>query len=149
MEINLIIFNSILIVLLFLCLIIINGENSSFYLFIFVIMFIISIINLIFSSILRHWRRINIIKTDRKVKGTSLALAGFILTVVLYAFCLIEEKIFIKVYSLKEILVLYITYFIIEIFSIMQLYIWLILRTRIKDELDEAPSIRNKYSNNG
>ena len=69
MEINIIIFNSISFVLIFICFIAIKWKEIPYpHLIAFLLMFIIIIIDLIFSSFIRYWRAKNLIKTEKKYR---------------------------------------------------------------------------------
>lgn len=96
LEIILIVLNSISAVAIFLCLVIIKwNEISKANLALFIIMFLINIVYLIFSVILRYWRAKNLIKDEKRSLGNSLSLAGFSLVIIQFILCLIEEIVFI------------------------------------------------------
>jgi len=152
LEINLIVYNSILSPLLLLCFILIKWKNISFInIIFFLFIFIITITNLVFSSLLRHWRKNNLIKTIKKVKGIVLAKIGFGLAITLLIFTIIEEFIFVYSYSdrhkkigAEEYLISYLTFSFLEIFSILGICIWKLLIDRIIRGLDYpglAPNI--------
>lgn len=66
LEIILIALNSISAVAIFLCLVIIKwSEISKANLALFIIMFLINIVYLVFSIILRYWRAKNLIKEEK------------------------------------------------------------------------------------
>ena len=95
LEIVLICLNSISFILLLFCLIVIkwkelNAADAAF----FSIMFIMSILFLIFSILLRYWRAKNLIKGVRKRTGISFCTAGLILVIINFIICLIEEIVF-------------------------------------------------------
>ena len=96
LEIILIALNSISAVAIFLCLVIIKwSEISKANLALFIIMFLINIVYLVFSIILRYWRAKNLIKEEKKSLGTSFSIAGFSLAIIQFILCLIEEIVFI------------------------------------------------------
>ena len=95
LEINLIAMSSILSFFLLLCLIIIKWNNiSAANVVLFIFMFLISLGNIVMSSFLRYWRANNVIKTTKKAKGVKIATAGFVLIIIYFIICLIEEIIF-------------------------------------------------------
>ena len=92
LEIILIIFHSIGSSLLLLSLIIIKWSKiSNANLAIFIIMFLISIANLIIIILLRLWRAKNLIKTSHKKTGLILSTIAFILTIILLILNIVEE----------------------------------------------------------
>ena len=91
LEINLIVYNTIAVILIFLSLIIIKWkEISSANLVFFILMFLMCICCLIFSICLRLWRSKGLIKTSKKNTGYRLAVSGLTLTVINFVVCLIE-----------------------------------------------------------
>ena len=92
LEINLIVYNSISLILFLISLIIIPwDELSKANLAFFIIMFLINIICLIFSSLIRYWRAKNLIKEEKRSLGNSLSIAGSTLTIIQFILCIIEE----------------------------------------------------------
>ena len=91
LEINLIVYNSIAVILIFLSLVIIKWkEISSANIVLFILMFILCICCLIFSICLRLWRSKGLIKTSKKNTGYRLAISGLTLTIINFVVCLIE-----------------------------------------------------------
>lgn len=91
LEINLIVYNAIAVLLIFLSLIIIKWkELSSANLVFFILMFLMCISCFIFSICLRLWRSKGSIKTTKKNTGYRLAISGFTLTIINFVVCLIE-----------------------------------------------------------
>ena len=157
-EITLIVLNSLLLAIYIVCFSVINmatyGGYGLLYFFILAPLFI----NFVFSIVLRYWRSKNVIKTDRKKRGTHLTITGFIFTAITYAFAIISNTIISGDSGIIEeqcerndeycphnydSLVLGITFIITEILSIFLLYAWINLYNRIKKELDEPPSFRS------
>lgn len=157
-EITLIVLNSLLLAIYIVCFSVINmatyGGYGLLYFFILAPLFI----NFVFSIVLRYWRSKNVIKTDRKKRGTHLTITGFIFTAITYAFAIISNTIisgdseYIETQCARygkhcphnyDSLVLDITFIITEILSIFLLYAWINLYNRIKKELDEPPSFRS------
>ena len=90
-EICSIILYSFLFVLVMSSLIIIKWKYlSGFDLFVFILMLLITIVNLILSIIIRYWRAKSLIKTDKKSKGNSISKACIALSLVLVILCFIE-----------------------------------------------------------
>ena len=95
LEITLIVLDSIAFVLYFLCLVIIKWkELSKINVVFFVFMFLMVVACLVFSILIRLWRSKNLIKTLKKNVGGNLALSGFIIVIVHFVLCLIEEIVF-------------------------------------------------------
>lgn len=95
LEITSIILNSISLLFLLLCLIMIDWkELSTANLVFFLIMLFLNVAYLIFSILLRIWRSKNMIKTLRKKVGVSLAVWGLVLIIINFIACLIEEIVF-------------------------------------------------------
>ena len=95
LEITSIILNSISLLFLLLCLIMIDWkELSTANLVFFLIMLFLNVAYLIFSILLRIWRSKNMIKTLRKKVGVSLAVWGLALIIINFIACLIEEIVF-------------------------------------------------------
>ena len=91
LEINLIVYNSIAVLLIFLSLIIIKWkEISNANIVFFILMFLMCICCLIFSICLRFWRSKGLIKTLKKDTGYRLAVSGLVLTIINFVVCLIE-----------------------------------------------------------
>ena len=96
LEIFLITLNAIAFLFLFISLIVIKWkELSSANVVFFVLMLLISVCCLIFAILLRIWRYKNLIKTFKKKAGTNLSIAGMVLVIINFIFCLIEEIIYI------------------------------------------------------
>ena len=95
LEITLIVLDSIAFVLYFLCLVIIKWkELSKINVVFFVFMLLMVVACLVFSILIRLWRSKNLIKTLKKNVGGNLALSGFIIVIVHFVLCLIEEIVF-------------------------------------------------------
>ncbi len=92
-EITLIVLNSVLLAIYIVCFSVINmatyGSYGLLYFFVLTPLFI----NFIFSIVLRYWRSKNVIKTDRKKRGTHLTITGFIFTEITYFFAIISNTI--------------------------------------------------------
>lgn len=92
LEILQIVFQSICLFLLFCSLVVIKWSNISIAnLFLFILMLIITILNIIFTSFIRYWRAKNLIKTTKKRRGQCFALTCFGLIIACFAICIIEE----------------------------------------------------------
>ena len=157
-EITLIILNSLLLAIYIVCFSVINMNAYGGYVLLYFFILAPLFINFVFSIVLRYWRRKNVIKTDRKKRGTRLTITGFILTVITYTFAVVTDK---KISDDSEYIsirciryvekcphtydgsVLYINFVFTEIISIFLLYAWINLYNRIKKELDEPPSFRS------
>lgn len=155
LEINLIVFNSIAFVIFLILAILLKKGDIVYIAFIFILIIILLIIiavNLLFSSLIRHWRRKNLIKIKKKKCGIILSVIGFIASIFFLIGCIAEKfindyhkkctiyyckKIY---YKKKDIRFLHTIFSLIEIWSIFQIWIWHILRKRIFLELDEPPS---------
>ena len=95
LEINLIVMSSILSFLLFVCLVAIKWTNiSAANVVLFVFMFLISVSNIVISSFLRYWRANNLIKTIKRSTGIKLSITCFVLIIICFIICFIEEIIF-------------------------------------------------------
>lgn len=95
LEITLIVLDSIAFVLYFLCLVIIKWkELSKINVVFFVFMLLMVVACLVFSILIRLWRSKNLIKTLKKNVGGNLALSGFIIVIIHFVLCLIEEIVF-------------------------------------------------------
>ena len=155
LEINLIIMSSILSFLLFLCLIIIKWKKISVgNVLLFILMFLISLGNIVISSFLRYWRAKNLIKTTKKVKGVKLAIAGFVSIIICFIVNIIEEFVFsISYYKVKdscysgrgckyglvtsgELFFSYLAFTCLELYLIYGMFIYWLLKGRIEQGLD-------------
>ena len=157
-EITLIVLNSLLLAIYIVCFSVINMNTFGGYILLYFFILAPLFINFVFSIVLRYWRSKNVIKTDRKKRGTHLTITGTIFTAITYIFAMFANKIISD--SSEDIImncirndkncphtydgsVLYATFAITEIISIYLLYAWITLYTRIKKELDEPPSFRS------
>ena len=156
LELNLIVFNSILSFLLFLCLVTIKWKKISVAnVLLFILIFLICLGNTVISSFLRYWRAKNLIKTTKKAIGFTLATIGFASLIICLIIDIIEEFIFsYSYYNLRdsciypnekckygfitsgELFVSYLTFTCLELFLIYSIFIWWLLRNRIKQGLD-------------
>lgn len=170
LEINLIVMNCLEFVLLFISAIMINFEVYFIIIFLFYIpLMILSIINVIFSAHLRHWRRVNLIKKCKKERGICLTNAGFTLKVISLVLDVITGYFFqgftdnstihcngdlkvhcdepgvydVNLVSTAEYVFTLIALSVIQILSLLQFWIWCFLKDRIIKELDEPPSFIN------
>lgn len=123
----------------FIDLIIIKWKNiSKNCLVLFIFMFIISIIILVLSIIIRYWRAKNLIKTDNKRKGHKISICCIILSIIFSLLSYIEFNVFKQNLLLRylDIVLATISYYLFQVFSCLQIGFWLILRKRIKEGLD-------------
>ena len=74
---------------------------SIFDLIIFISMLIITIINLIFSSLIRYWRANDLIQNKKPI-GIIFTIISLILTILLLIACFIENFIFYHSYNKKN-----------------------------------------------
>ena len=97
-EISTIILNSFIFALLFADLIIIKWSDftktTKRVLTLFIIIFLISIVLLIFSILLRYWRAKNLIKKEKKNTGRIIAFLGIILSFALIVFSNLDSIFF-------------------------------------------------------
>ena len=162
--------NSLEFVLLFISVIMIKFEIFFPIIFLlFLPLMILSIINVIFLGYLRHWKGKYLIKKNKKERGICLTNAGFVLIVILmilncinfYAFMGFTENSIIYCYgrienhcekaevddvqrvTTAEYLFTLIALYVIQFLSLLQFWIWCILKDRIIKELDESPSFKN------
>ena len=91
LEINWIVFNSIYIAFYLLASLIFLFSSTSIIDFIvlafLLFLLLLSILNLIFSSIIRYWRAKNLIKTEKRNIGISLSKAGLGFAIILFIIC--------------------------------------------------------------
>ena len=96
-EIAIIVLNSISVILLILCLVLINWkEIYSSNLYLFIVMLAISFICLLFSIIIRYFRYSGSVKSTKKSSASCLSIFGLILSIILLIICLVEEIIVTK-----------------------------------------------------
>ena len=94
-EVLLIILHTVAFALTILCLAIMKWkELSSSNLYFFIIMLVLSLICLIFAIIIRVWRAQNLIKSVKRSIGTTLCTTSFVLVIIHFVLCIIEEIIF-------------------------------------------------------
>ena len=94
LQVALIVLNSISFVFLLLCMIFIQWkEIYSSNLYIFIIMFVMAILYLIFSILIRYWGSTGELKTTKKGTASCLSLFGLILTIIHFILCIVEEVI--------------------------------------------------------
>ena len=92
LEIIAIIFHSTQSIFLFFCLIAIKWSKiPGVNLALFIIMFIIVLINLAFIIMLRYWRAKGIIKTTKKNIGTNISVICFALIIICLIICVVEN----------------------------------------------------------
>ena len=143
LEISLIILNSISVFFLLLCLIVIKWKDIyTANVLLFILMLLLSVACLVLSSLIRYWRSINVIKTDRKNTGACLSTLGLTFIIISFIACLIEVIILSISFNLKssiksvEYFSAYITFTYLEIALIIQMIIWTLLKNRIIASLD-------------
>lgn len=174
LEILLLILNSILFVLLFLCLIIIKFKNLVILCkFLIPILFVIVCANLTISSLLTHWRRKNVIKGEKKTIAARLGIVGLVLDIILFILSLINIIGFARSIAnnetsncdynfnyygnckynnnikIGEIIIGYITYSFSDFSSLIGFCIWLIERSRLEQGLDMPFNAQNNNQNLG
>ena len=128
-------------------------------------MFIIIIINLIFSSLIRYWRVKNLIKTVNKKKGIIFCYISFIISLIL-SFGAFIELVFLNINldeeeeeiierdgkknSMRvERMIGSIACAIIILLSSAEKFIWCLLKDRIDKELDERSQEQPNTIENG
>ena len=92
LEITELVFQSISFVFLFLSLIIIKWSKiPAINITLFILMLLITILIIVFTSFIRYWRAKNLIKTTKKGMGISFASTCFGLIIACFIICIIEE----------------------------------------------------------
>ena len=150
MEINIIIFNSISFVLIFICFTAIKWKEIPYpHLIAFLLMFIIIIIDLIFSSFIRYWRAKNLIKTEKKNIGNIFCIISFTISFILSLGTFLELIYFNAILEKDEknsigkfaYIFANVTFVVVFILSSIEKFIWCFLKGRIVNELDELPQL--------
>lgn len=92
LEIAIIVLNSISVILLILCLVLIKWkEIYSSNLYLFIIMLVLNFICLIISILVRCWGSSGSIKTTQKGTASCLSMFGLILSIFIFIISLVEE----------------------------------------------------------
>ena len=92
LEILAIVFQSISLFFLFCTLAIIKWSKIPVAnLILFILMLIINILIIIFTSFIRYWRAKNLIKNTKKIIGQCFSLTCFVLIIICFILCVIEE----------------------------------------------------------
>ena len=153
LEIFLIVFHSLDTALLLISTCVMSWKYIPIYiLFLYIFSLLISIALLVFIILLRYWRSANIIKNRMHKKGVVISTIGFSFIIFFFVFCIIEEPFiiylgfgdeeFINFCEDKndgcflEVLMLYLTFSALEITLMLGMYIWYVLRERIKLRTD-------------
>ena len=94
LQVALIVLNSISFVFLHLCMIFIQWKeiyNSNLY--IFIIMFVMTILYLIFTILIRYWGSTGELKTTKKGTASCFSIIALILNIAHFILCIVEEVI--------------------------------------------------------
>ena len=165
LENFLLFFHSVSIIFILCCLVTIKWSNLRYqigHLILFVFMELMHLACLIFASLLSLWRAFNVIKSIKiKEKAKTIAFISFILIISLLVIMIPE--IFLFCYELisdeekndkynsnaeeinsEEIFILFCTYTVLELGSIIGIFIWYNLKFRINYGI-KKPNPTNNY----